>query len=124
MRDKPTKKLFKKLDKRVPGFSEIVDLKKIFNLDNDQANFLEFAASLALTIEKASRTKEDRKAFSEITKQMIRIKQNSCCNECGKYSEVLEFHHRNGNRSDNRPSNCEGLCPNCHRKRHRKEKKE
>ena len=48
MRDKPTKKLFKKLDKRVPGFSEIVDLKKIFNLDNDQANFLEFAASFSI----------------------------------------------------------------------------
>jgi len=108
------------MDKRVPGFSEIVDLKEIFNLDNDQGNFLELVASLALTIEKASKTKGDRKAFSEITKQMTLIRQNSCCNECGKYSKVLEFHHKNGNRADNRLENCQALCPNCHRKKHRK----
>jgi len=103
----------------VPGFSEIVDLKEIFDLDKNESDLLEFAASMVLAVEKASRTKRDRKSFSELTKQMTLIKQDFCCKDCKKYSEVLEFHHKNGDRSDNRPSNCEALCPTCHRKRHR-----
>ena len=75
-------------------------------------------------LDEASKTKADRKAFPKITKQKTLIRQNFCCNECGKYSELLQFHHKNGDRSDNRLENCEALCPDCHarktRKRHSK----
>jgi len=116
----PSKRLFKKLDKKVPGFSFIFDPKKIFDLNKNQSDLLEFAASFLLNIEKASKTKGGRKAFSKLTKQKTLIRQNFCCNECGKYSELLEFHHKNGIRADNRLKNCEAVCPNCHRKMHRK----
>ncbi len=109
----------RKMDNRVPGFSEIFNPKEIFDLDKNQSNLLDFAASFLLTIEKASKTKGDRKAFPKLVKQMTLIKQDFCCKDCKKYSEVLEFHHKNGDRSDNQPSNCEALCLTCHRKRHR-----
>jgi len=73
-------------------------------------------------IEKSSKTKVHRKVFSILTKQKILIRQNFCCNECGKYSELLQFHHKNGNRADNRLENCEALCPNCHAKKTRLER--
>jgi len=115
----PSKRLLKKLDKQVPGFSYIFDPKKIFNLNKNEGDLLEFAASFLLAVERARKTKPDRKSFPKLTKQKTVIRQNFCCNECGKYSEVLEFHHKNGNRADNRLSNCEALCPNCHRKKHK-----
>jgi len=39
--DKPTKKLFRKLDKKVPGFSYLFDPKKIFDLNKNQSDLLE-----------------------------------------------------------------------------------
>ena len=67
--------------------------------------------------------KTRRKNFSKRTRLLIKLLQNFDCNDCGKYNKFLEFHHKNGNRSDNRLENCEALCPNCHRKRHRKKKR-
>jgi len=118
--DKPTKKLFRKLDKKVPGFSLLFDPKKIFVLNKNESELLELAASFLLMGEKASRRKANRRQFSKLTKKKTLIRQNFCCNECGKFSKVLEFHHKNGNRADNRLSNCVALCPNCHRKIHGK----
>jgi len=43
-----------------------------------------------------------------------------CCEECGWSKRTpdgylpLEIHHMNGDNTDNRPSNLEVLCPNCH----------
>ena len=73
-------------------------------------------------VDKVSKTKAYRKAFSKLIKQKTLIRQNFRCNECGKYSELLQFHHKNGNRADNRLENCEALCPNCHAKKTRKNK--
>jgi len=59
-----------------------------------------------------------RKDFSKSTKEETKIRQGYRCNSCGQYSSLFDFHHINGDRSNNRPSNCEGLCLNCHRKIH------
>lgn len=42
------------------------------------------------------------------------------CNKCGynKYSQVLEVHHKDRNRSNNEMSNLEVLCRNCHAEHH------
>jgi len=59
-----------------------------------------------------------RKDFSDSTKQVTRQRQVYVCNSCKKSPELWEYHHRDRDRSNNRPSNCEGLCLNCHRKIH------
>lgn len=46
------------------------------------------------------------------------------CDVCGydEHPEVIEVHHRDGNRSNNEISNLQPLCPTCHRVAHFKEK--
>ena len=118
--DKPTKKLFRKLDKKVPGFSYLFDPKKIFDLNKNQSDLLEVAASFLLMADKVSKRKANRRQFPKLTKQKTLVRQNFCCNSCGNPLEEIEFHHKNGNRADNRLENCEALCPNCHAKKTRK----
>lgn len=49
----------------------------------------------------------------------------NACNICGycKYIEVLDVHHKDGDRGNNILSNLEVLCPTCHREIHHLEKK-
>lgn len=46
--------------------------------------------------------------------------KNRPCFDCGAVSGVatLSVHHRDGNKTNNDPSNHETLCWSCHRKRH------
>ena len=55
-----------------------------------------------------------RKGFSQGTRERILRKQNHRCVYCKKVLRVIDYHHKNGNRSDNRENNCQALCPNCH----------
>ena len=63
-----------------------------------------------------------RKRFSKKTQDLTLFRQNYRCADCGGYLWYPEFHHI-GDRSDNNPSNCQALCPDCHAKKHRKKKK-
>jgi endogenous inhibitor of DNA gyrase (YacG/DUF329 family) len=51
-------------------------------------------------------------AFRELPKK---------CNRCGydEYPEIVQVHHKDGNRDNNNISNLEPLCPNCHAIEHR-----
>lgn len=60
------------------------------------------------------RTNRVRKGFSQGTRERILRKQNYRCAYCRKVLKVIDYHHKNGNRSDNRENNCQALCPNCH----------
>jgi hypothetical protein len=60
------------------------------------------------------RTNRVRKGFSQGTRVRILRKQNYRCAYCRKVLNVIDYHHKNGNRSDNRENNCQALCPNCH----------
>lgn len=62
--------------------------------------------------------KKGRKGFSCATKIDTLINQNFCCNnpDCHKgFTKTVRphFDHIKG-RTDNRISNCQALCPNCH----------
>ncbi|MDF0682172.1 MAG: HNH endonuclease signature motif containing protein [Candidatus Nitrosocosmicus sp.] len=59
-------------------------------------------------------TNRVRKGFSQGTREIILRKQNYRCAYCKKVLNVIDYHHKNGNRSDNREKNCQALCPNCH----------
>ncbi len=69
---------------------------------------------------KPSKKKRKRKDFTKKTRSLKLKLQNHRCENCRCYNEYLEFHHKNGNRADNRLENCEALCPNCHANKTRK----
>jgi len=61
-----------------------------------------------------------RKDFTDTTKRDTIIKQGFVCNSCYQTPKHWDFHHRDGNHSNNSPGNCEGLCLDCHAEKHRK----
>jgi hypothetical protein len=57
---------------------------------------------------------KERQHFSDSIKEKVLEKQHHRCADCNRLLNVVDWHHRNGDRSDNRETNCVGLCPNCH----------
>jgi hypothetical protein len=55
-----------------------------------------------------------RELFSESIKAKVLVKQDHRCSHCKRLLNVVDYDHKNGDRSDNRESNCVALCPNCH----------
>jgi hypothetical protein len=55
-----------------------------------------------------------RKGWTVDEKEKVRIRQDGKCAHCAKPPPRWEYHHQDGDRSNNSLENCEGLCPNCH----------
>jgi hypothetical protein len=64
------------------------------------------------------RIKERRYFSAEVKKQVLRD-QNYKCAICKRSTGVWDYDHKDGNRSNNKISNCQALCPNCHAKKTR-----
>jgi hypothetical protein len=64
--------------------------------------------------------KEKRKSFSILVKSEAVRKQKTRCARCKR--KLVEyghdFDHKNGDRSNNKLSNCQALCTPCHRRKH------
>ena len=56
----------------------------------------------------------ERQHFSDSVKESILRKQNHKCAHCKRILNVVDWDHKNGDRSNNSESNCQALCPNCH----------
>jgi hypothetical protein len=63
----------------------------------------------------------ERKDFHSYVKQNILRKQDHRCAHCRKILNVVDWDHKNGDRSNNQENNCQALCPNCHAIKTRKE---
>jgi hypothetical protein len=64
--------------------------------------------------------KSKRKNFSALVKLYTIKRQKNKCARCkvGLESYGLDFHHSDGDRSNNNSSNCRALCTSCHRRIH------
>jgi hypothetical protein len=73
-------------------------------------------SSIALAIRKSKTRgkRRERQHFSDSVKQNILRKQDHKCAHCKRILNVVDWDHKNGNRSNNNESNCQALCPNCH----------
>jgi uncharacterized membrane protein (UPF0136 family) len=67
-----------------------------------------------------SAKKEKRRRFTQAVKRHIIHKQKGKCVMCKRNLEAYgsDLHHKNGDRSNNKHSNCEVLCTPCHRRKH------
>ena len=63
----------------------------------------------------------ERKGFPKYVKQNVLRKQGHKCAHCKKTLNVVDWDHKNGDRSNNKENNCQALCPNCHAVKTRKE---
>jgi len=61
-------------------------------------------------------TKKKRRAFPSVVKRQVVHNQKGKCGNCRRTinKQIMEFHHKNNDRSNNKLSNCEMLCANCH----------
>ena len=61
-------------------------------------------------------TKKKRRAFSSSVKRQVLHNQKGKCAYCKRCvnKQIMEFHHKNKDRSNNQLSYCEMLCANCH----------
>jgi len=69
------------------------------------------------------RTWEDNPNFkhglNKYRRQKLKVSENKC-EDCGIDDlDVLEIHHLDGNRKNNKMENLAILCANCHKKRHK-----
>ena len=58
-----------------------------------------------------------RRNFPEWVKDAILIIQQKKCGNCGRFLDVWEFDHIDGNPYNNHITNCQALCPICHAKK-------
>jgi hypothetical protein len=61
-----------------------------------------------------------RQYFTPYIKENTILKQRYKCAICKKRAGVWDYDHKDGNRSNNNPRNCQALCPNCHAKKTRR----
>lgn len=83
--------------------------------------FVLFVVILLITKHRVKRKSKIRMGFSVRVKYKILKKQDHKCAFCKRLLNVVDYDHKNGNRSDNREKNCQALCPNCHAIKTRKE---
>jgi len=90
-------------------------------LKDDLNSLVDVSVKALMLYSKAKKQKikpGKRKYFSEKKQDITKKDQNYKCDKCGKKAKFFEFHHRDGNRSNNDLSNCQALCLDCHRETH------
>ena len=119
------KKVWKKADKTIPGISDFIDDPgTALGISKKGKKTLNLLAGLYLAHEKEKRQKSGaRMQFLKSTKIAVLKAQNYKCKSCKCNLEEIDFDHIDGNRANNALSNCQALCPNCHRKKTRNHKK-
>jgi hypothetical protein len=83
--------------------------------------FLAITVAFIIKFRDRKRKTKRRRGFPQSIQHKVLKKQDHKCAYCKKLLNVVDYDHKNQDRSDNRESNCQALCPNCHAVKTRKE---
>lgn len=77
---------------------------------------LVIVSCVAIAIKKFMRRGKhrERQHFSDSVKESVLRKQDHKCAHCKRILNVVDWDHKDRDRSNNSESNCQALCPNCH----------
>jgi hypothetical protein len=102
-------------------FSNQPELWSAYNVNPYEQRFLAIVLwGIALWVLVHKSSKEKRRYFTEVVRRATIQKQNGRCNKCKRklVAYDVDFDHKNDDRSNNKPSNCQVLCVPCHRRKH------
>jgi hypothetical protein len=71
-------------------------------------------AGIAYKIKHRGGRYRERQYFPDSMKENILDKQRHECAHCNRLLNVVDYDHKDNDRSNNKESNCIALCPNCH----------
>ena len=60
-----------------------------------------------------------RRSFPQSVREETKRKQHYKCAICKRSTGVWDFDHKDGKGTNNKSSNCQALCPNCHARKTR-----
>ena len=93
-----------------------------YNLEELVAIFLLFLILFGLLtglFRTLKRRTKKRKSFSIQTRNLVLKSQKFKCSICRMNVGIWDYDHKDGNRCNNKASNCQALCPMCHAKKSR-----
>jgi peptidoglycan/LPS O-acetylase OafA/YrhL len=102
-------------------FSFNADWWAEYNIDLHEQKFLAIIfLGIGFWVLVSKSLEEKRRNFSEVVRREAIQKQKGRCKRCKRKLEAygIDLDHKNGDRSNNKPSNCQVLCVPCHRRKH------
>ena len=100
-------------------YNQYVDFKDFNNYDSLLILFFIIIIIGIIVIWKLTHRTKERRYFSTEVKRQILKNQDFKCAICKKNAGVWDYDHKNGDKSNNKMTNCQALCPNCHAKKTR-----
>jgi hypothetical protein len=101
---------------------EFIEGTEEYNLRELAAIFLLFLILICLLtwlLQTLKHRTKKRKSFSIQTRNLVLKNQKFKCSICRMNAGIWDYDHKDGNRGNNKASNCQALCPICHAKKSR-----
>ena len=102
--------------------TEIIEGTEVYNLRELTPIFLLFLILIGLLtwlLQTLKHRTRKRKSFSIQTRKLVLKNQKFKCSICRMNVGIWDYDHKDGNRGNNKASNCQALCPICHAKKSR-----
>jgi len=102
--------------------TEIIEGTEVYNLRELTPIFLLFLILIGLLtwlLQTLKHRTRKRKSFSIQTRNLVLKNQKFKCSICRMNVGIWDYDHKDGNRGNNKASNCQALCPICHAKKSR-----
>jgi len=99
-------------------YNQFINFKDFNNYDSLLILLFIIIIGIIVIWKLTHRTKERRYFSAEVKRQILKNQKFKCA-ICKMNLGVWDYDHTNGDKSNNKMTNCQALCPNCHAKKTR-----